>query len=114
MSVYETRPFIADQRGERGLTRPCTWWKTIIEFSIDGETESAMTPRENKFFIDNIVVRIRFIIVLIRWTGRRGSLNSLYQVASIMIIQKKARSVERNMMGGWGLGFGVWFLGFGV
>ena len=26
-------------------------------------------PRERKFFIDNLLVRIHFIIVMIRWTG---------------------------------------------
>ena len=36
------------------------------------------TP-EREFFIDNLLVRIHFIIVMIRWTGL--SLNSLFQVA---------------------------------
>jgi len=36
-------------------------------------------PREEReFFIDNLLVRNHFIIVVIRWTGsRHGSLNSL-------------------------------------
>ena len=29
----------------------------------------AATPREREFFIDNLLVRIHFIIVMIRWTG---------------------------------------------
>ena len=29
----------------------------------------AKLPKEREFFIDNLLVRIRFIIVMIRWTG---------------------------------------------
>ena len=39
---------------------------------------------ERELFIDNLLVRIHFIIVMIRWIGlasRHGSLNSLFQVA---------------------------------
>jgi len=44
---------------------------------------------EREFFIDNLLVRVQFIIVMIRWTGLApwefefsfpGSLNSLFQV----------------------------------
>jgi len=33
-----------------------------------GDADAAHT-REREFFIDNLLVRIRFIIVMIRWTG---------------------------------------------
>jgi len=32
-------------------------------------TATACHPREREFFIDNLPVRIHFIIVMIRWTG---------------------------------------------
>jgi len=31
--------------------------------------EIASAEREREFFIDNLLVRIHFIIVMIRWTG---------------------------------------------
>ena len=38
--------------------------------------------REREFFIDNLLARIHFIIVMIRWTGLAPwDLNSLFQVA---------------------------------
>jgi hypothetical protein len=36
---------------------------------------------ERDFFINNLMVRIRFIIVTMRWTGLAPSLHSLFQVA---------------------------------
>jgi len=30
---------------------------------------SCTPPREREFFVDNLLVRIHFIIVMIRWTG---------------------------------------------
>ena len=37
---------------------------------------------EEEFFVDNLLVRIHFIIEMIWWTAsRHGSLNSLFQVA---------------------------------
>jgi len=36
-----------------------------------GATDSAgqLSKREREFFVDNLLVRIHFIIVMIRWTG---------------------------------------------
>ena len=31
--------------------------------------EAPLKPEEREFFIDNLLVRIHFIIVMIRWTG---------------------------------------------
>ena len=50
---------------------------------------AAQLRREREFFIDNLLVRIHFIIVLIRWTGLApwefefpfpGSLSSTFQL----------------------------------
>ena len=35
----------------------------------DGRTEFDQSAREREFFIDNLLVRVHFIIVMIRWTG---------------------------------------------
>ena len=38
----------------------------------EGEARAQLrtpTPREREFFIDNLLVRVHFIIVMIRWTG---------------------------------------------
>jgi len=35
----------------------------------DPDAGPAARPREREFFIDNLLVRIHFIIVMIRWTG---------------------------------------------
>jgi len=48
----------------------------ILQSTLD-EVEATMgqvstpmpQPREREFFIDNLLVRINFIIVMIRWTG---------------------------------------------
>ena len=41
-----------------------------------------MVLKEREFFTDKLLVRIHFIIVMIRWTGlAHGSLNSLFPVA---------------------------------
>ena len=32
-------------------------------------TARSATPHEREFFIDNLLVRVHFIIVMIRWTG---------------------------------------------
>ena len=84
---------------------------------------------EREFFIDNLLVRIHFIIVMIRWTGLApGSLNSLFQVAlhlpsknlfvmsgpNMHLVWCLVFGVWCLVIGVWGEGFGVWGLEFGV
>ena len=44
-----------------------------LRFSVEGSSVAALRPpvagRESELFIDNLLVRIHFIIVMIRWTG---------------------------------------------
>ena len=37
--------------------------------TLEGGGWRALAPRERELFIDNLLVRIYFIIVMIRWTG---------------------------------------------
>ena len=71
-------------------------------------------------FIDNVLVRIHFIIVMIRWTGL-----ALWDVVPARLVRQPRQLVEWERteappllqclgFGVWGLGFGVWGLGFGV
>ena len=38
-------------------------------FGWGGGSDAASRPREREFFIDNLLLRIHFIIEVIRWTG---------------------------------------------
>ena len=59
----------------------------FVFWELCGQTQSPRIDledsiQEREFFIDNLLVRIHFIIVIIRWTGLgHGSLNSLSKVA---------------------------------
>jgi len=44
-----------------------SWAALVVGITRDPPASSAC--RERKFFIDNLLVRIHFIIVMIRWTG---------------------------------------------
>ena len=47
-----------------------------------GFTRAVSRERERDFFIDNLLVRIDFIIVMVRWTGLvPWKFDSLFQVA---------------------------------
>ena len=37
--------------------------------AFSGAAPPALPPAEREFFIDNLLVRIHFVIVMIRWTG---------------------------------------------
>jgi len=40
-----------------------------MRYSDGEDTARGLTFREREFFIDNLLVRVHFIIVMIRWTG---------------------------------------------
>jgi len=65
---------------DRDLERLRELW-ALLEQDVDRYTPDP----EREFCIDNLLVRVHFIIVMIRWTGlapsSHGSLNSLFQVA---------------------------------
>jgi len=76
--------------------------------------------RKREFCIDNLLVRVHFIVVIIRRTGLApwefelpfpGSLTS-------NILAERDDASKRTLFTrgdwAWGLGFGVWGLGFGV
>jgi len=46
---------------------------------VQGADAEAAVERE--FFIDNLLARVHFFIVMIRWTGAMGVLNPLFHVA---------------------------------
>ena len=57
----------------RAQGMPCQLFLTLLVSDLHGPTsrgaEAAFHTREGAFFIDNLLARIHFIIVMIRWTG---------------------------------------------
>ena len=80
---------------------------------------SALRHREREFFIDNLLVRIHFIIVMIRWTGLApwefefpfpGSLTSTFLDTHYKVNTKTSHASSRVRV--CGLGLRVQGLGF--
>jgi len=58
---------------------------------------------EREFFIDNLLIRIHFIIVMIRWTGLDfpGSLTSTFLVpAAHEVVDDAGRETTEERVGG--------------
>jgi len=79
--------------------------------AVQGLASLALEPRDREFFTDNLLVRIHFIIVMIRWTGLApwelelpfpGSLTSTFLVhavqglASLALEPKLAFCISTN------------------
>ena len=45
------------------------WLSYMCHIRSTGDGETPPQKREREFFIDNLLVRVHFIIVMIRWTG---------------------------------------------
>ena len=55
--------FSSSDQGAACRFRVSIFWWLLIALS------KRVFPQEREFFIDNLLVRIHFIIVMIRWTG---------------------------------------------
>ena len=51
------------------LTHTCTHTHTHTHLLVDHRLQRICTTPQREFFIDNLLVRVHFIIVMIRWTG---------------------------------------------
>jgi len=72
------RPRLMPKRSDKGVhtRQPCWYGEKFVSLKGWGEVDSLCRPEmcvycrsKREFFIDNLLFRIHFIIVMIRWTG---------------------------------------------